>query len=72
AVCWGSIVLVGNKLGGDAYSQTLGTTVGALIFSIVIYFFTTPSLSLSIFIIGMSSGFLWSIGQRNQFSAVKY
>lgn len=72
AVCWGSIVLVGNKLGGDAYSQTLGTTVGALIFSIVIYFFTTPSLSLSIFIIGMISGFLWSIGQRNQFSAVKY
>lgn len=72
AVCWGSIVLISNKLGGDAYSQTLGTTVGALIFSMAVYFFSAPALSLPVFIVGMISGFLWTIGQRNQFGAVQY
>ena len=36
AIFWGSIVLFNVKLGGP-YSQTLGTTFGALIFSIVVY-----------------------------------
>lgn len=37
AIFWGSIVLFNVKLGGGPYSQTLGTTFGALIFSIVVY-----------------------------------
>ncbi|MER2255583.1 MAG: GRP family sugar transporter, partial [Priestia megaterium] len=39
AIFWGSIVLFNVKLGGGPYSQTLGTTLGALIFSIGIYIF---------------------------------
>ncbi|MGQ0440508.1 GRP family sugar transporter, partial [Bacillus sp. B-TM1] len=35
AIFWGSIVLFNVKLGGGPYSQTLGTTLGALIFSII-------------------------------------
>lgn len=72
AICWGSIVLVSTKLGGDAFSQTLGITFGALVFSIVLYFVYHPQITLFTFIIGVLSGIFWSIGQRNQFGAVRY
>lgn len=72
AVAWGSIVLVTVKLGGDPYSQTLGTTFGALIFSIVMYFFVHPNLSSLIWIVGLISGVFWAIGQKNQLGSVKY
>ncbi|NHM32622.1 GRP family sugar transporter [Neobacillus terrae] len=72
AVCWGSIVLVSVKLGGDAYSQTFGITIGALIFSVVLYLFVHPHLSASIMIVGFLSGIFWAVGQRNQLGAVKY
>ncbi len=45
AIFWGSIVLFNVKLGGGPYSQTLGTTFGALIFSIVVYIFMKPSIN---------------------------
>lgn len=45
AIFWGSIVLFNVKLGGGPYSQTLGTTFGALIFSIVVYIFMKPVLT---------------------------
>lgn len=72
ALCWGSIVLVSVKLGGDAFSQTLGTTVGALLFSIVLYFIVHPPLTTLIFSIGILSGIFWAVGQRNQLWTVKY
>ena len=31
ALAWGSIGLVSGKLGGNAYQQTLGMTIGALV-----------------------------------------
>lgn len=42
ALFWGSIVLFNVKLGGGPYSQTLGTTIGALIVSFVLYLFCPP------------------------------
>lgn len=72
ALCWGSIVLVSVKLGGDAFSQTLGITVGALLFSIVLYFTVHPSLDTLTFVIGILSGMFWAVGQRNQLWTVKY
>ena len=72
AIAWGSIVLVTVKLGGDSHSQTLGTTFGALLFSIVMYFIVQPNLSFLIWIVGFISGFFWSIGQKNQLSSVKF
>jgi glucose uptake protein len=72
AVTWGSIVLVGNKLGGDDNSQTVGTTFGALIFAVGVYIFTTPHMSAFVWIVGIISGIFWAIGQKNQFGAVKY
>ncbi|WNB93332.1 GRP family sugar transporter [Bacillus sp. NEB1478] len=72
AVCWGSIVLVSEKLGGDFHSQTLGMTLGALLFSIVAFFVVQPDITMTVFAIGAVSGIFWVIGQRNQFASVDY
>lgn len=72
AVSWGSIVFVSNKLGGDEDSQTLGTTIGALIFAIAVFIYKRPELSTLIWTVGFISGLFWSLGQKNQFGAVRY
>lgn len=72
ALAWGSIVLFNVKLGGGPYSQTLGTTIGAWIFSIVVFVFVQPPLSPTIFIVGIISGLFWALGQRNQLKSVGY
>lgn len=72
AIFWGSIVLFNVKLGGGAYSQLLGTTLGALIFSIVIYFVVDPVLTPKIFIVGIVSGLFWAVGQGNQLKTIEY
>ncbi|MDK4688372.1 GRP family sugar transporter [Kingella negevensis] len=35
AIVWGSMILVTTYVGGTAYHQILGITVGALIFAVV-------------------------------------
>jgi glucose uptake protein len=72
AVCWGSIVLVSEKLGGDFHSQTFGMTLGALLFSLIAFFIVQPDLNMAVFAIGVVSGIFWVIGQRNQFASVDY
>jgi glucose uptake protein len=72
AVTWGSIVLVSNKLGGDASSQTVGTTIGALFFAVVVYFIVAPELTTKVWVVGIISGLFWSVGQKNQFGAVEF
>lgn len=70
ALFWGSIVLFNVKLGGGPYSQVLGTTFGALIFSIGIYVFVRPELSPVIFGVGIVSGLFWALGQVNQLKSI--
>ncbi|MGP7819614.1 GRP family sugar transporter [Niallia sp. 01092] len=72
AIFWGSIVLLNVKIGGGAYSQTLGTTIGALLFSTIIYLFAQPQLNTTIFIVGVISGIFWAFGQSNQFKSIEY
>jgi len=72
AVSWGSIVFISNKLGGDEDSQTLGTTGGALLFAIVVFLYKRPDLSTLVWVVGFISGLFWSLGQKNQFGAVRY
>ncbi len=71
AIFWGSIVLFNVKLGGGPYSQTLGTTIGALIFSLVIYMIVQPALSPLIFVVGIISGLFWALGQSNQLKSIE-
>lgn len=69
---WGSIGFVANKIGGDAKQQTLGMTLGAFVFALVVFFFRQPHLTLPIFLIGLIGGFIWAIGQSGQFHAMKH
>lgn len=70
AIFWGSIVLFNVKLGGGPYSQTLGTTFGALIFSIVVYIFMKPVLTPTVIGVGIVSGLFWALGQANQLKSI--
>lgn len=72
AVAWGSLVLVSVKLGGNAYSQTMGITVGAFLFSLVMFFFSNPDLTPLVWSIGIVSGIFWTVGQLNQLASVKH
>ena len=69
---WGSIGLVSGKLGGDANQQTLGMTIGAFLFSLIVFFVTMPTIDGWIVVIGLMSGLCWSVGQNGQFHGMKY
>ncbi|MBP3038439.1 glucose transporter GlcU [Bacillaceae bacterium Marseille-Q3522] len=70
ALFWGSIVLINVKIGGGPHSQVLGTTIGAFIFSFVVYFVMQPLLTPFIFLIGFISGVFWALGQSNQLKSI--
>lgn len=70
ALFWGSIVLLNVKLGGGPYSQILGTTLGALVFSIGVYIFIKPVLTPVMIIVGIISGLFWALGQANQLKSI--
>lgn len=72
ALAWGSIVLVSVKLGGDSDSQTLGITIGALVFAAVVYIWVQPAVNTTAWIAGVVSGLFWAVGQKNQLGSVPH
>ncbi|MEF3352903.1 GRP family sugar transporter [Paenibacillus sp. GYB006] len=70
AIFWGSLVLVNVKIGGGPYTQTLGTTLGALLFSIGLYIYDPVHLDMKTIIIGLISGFFWVLGQGGQLKTI--
>ena len=60
-IAWGSIGLVSGKIGGSANQQTLGMTIGALLFSIVVFFVIQPTLTTATLIVGFISGLFWLV-----------
>ncbi len=71
ALTWGSLVLVSEKLGGNSYNQTLGITIGSLLFAIVMSVINPPEWTSLIWIVGIISGIGWAFGQLFQFNSVK-
>ena len=75
ALAWGSVGLISGKLGGNANQQTLGMTWGALVFSILMTLFSwqhfITNSSLKLWLVGIVSGLFWSLGQNQQFHAMK-
>ncbi|MGX7394974.1 GRP family sugar transporter [Carnobacterium mobile] len=71
AIAWGSIGLVSGKLGGTAHQQTLGMTIGAMVFAVGVYFVYQPALDAKLLIVGLVSGFFWTLGQNQQFKSMK-
>ena len=45
ALFWGSMILFTVYIGGTAYSQILGITVGALLFASLNYLFSDPEIT---------------------------
>lgn len=71
-LAWGSIGLVSGKMGGSAHQQTLGMTIGAFLFSLVVFLVKQPLLTPWILLIGFLSGLFWCVGQNGQFHAMSY
>ncbi|EPH93642.1 MULTISPECIES: GRP family sugar transporter [unclassified Enterococcus] len=71
-LAWGSIGLVSGKIGGDANQQTLGMTIGAFLFSLIVFFVVGPTITPWVFLIGFLSGLAWSVGQNGQFHGMKF
>lgn len=71
AFAWGSIGLLSNKLGGTAYQQTFGMTIGAFLFSAGVYVVYRPVINYFIIIVGFLSGLLWAVGQHKQFQTMQ-
>ena len=69
---WGSIGFVSNKIGCKPNQQTLGMTLGALLFAFVVWLFVRPEMSVSLWVFGIIGGMLWSMGQNGQFRAMQY
>ncbi|MCB5952081.1 GRP family sugar transporter [Enterococcus sp. BWT-B8] len=69
---WGSIGLVSGRIGGDANQQTLGMTIGAGVLSVIIFILMRPVIMLPVIVVGLLSGLLWSVGQNQQFHAMKF
>ncbi|WP_225047054.1 GRP family sugar transporter [Lacticaseibacillus kribbianus] len=72
ALAWGSIGLVSAKLGGNAYQQTLGMTLGALVFGIGTWLIAQPAMDAKVWALGILSGLFWALGQSQQFQTMKY
>ncbi|VWX38334.1 glucose uptake protein [Exiguobacterium oxidotolerans] len=71
ALMWGTLPLVVSKLGGSTEQQIIGTTLGALAFALVTFFFVSPEMSTTAWVAGLFSGAFWALGQMNQFAAFK-
>ncbi|ANZ70107.1 glucose transporter GlcU [Pediococcus claussenii] len=72
AIMWGSIGLVSGRLGGSAPQQTMGMTMGAVVFALVTLVIYHPTLDGKIWIAGLISGLFWAVGQFNQFTSMKH
>lgn len=75
ALAWGSVGLVGTKMGGSASQQTFGMTLGALLFGLsTMFFYVIPHgfvLDGKIWLVGFVSGLFWALGTAGQFTAYK-
>jgi glucose uptake protein len=69
---WGSIGLVSGKMKGDANQQTLGMTLGAFVFSVVVFLVTKPAIDGWILLIGLLAGICWAVGQNGLFHGMQY
>lgn len=52
ALLWGCMPIVITKIGGTTRQQTMGITMGALLFALIALGFTTPSFSVGTLVIG--------------------
>lgn len=71
ALLWGTVPLIITKFGGSTRQQTMGMTLGALTFAVIVFFFTDPVYTLKTVGISFITGCLWTVGQMFQLQAFK-
>ena len=78
ALFLGSNSVITAKIDGKPSQGTLGTTIGAVMFAVLVsLFYTVPNAGWAfafdarIWLVGLCSGVFWTIGSFGQFSALK-
>lgn len=70
ALGWGLMPVLASLTQSKPKEQLLGTTFVAFIFGFCFFCIKQPGINLSIFLVGLSSGCVWAIGQRLQFESI--
>lgn len=71
ALGWGLMPVLAKRNGGNSYDQLLGTTIGAAVLSVMLTLIMNVKFELPVFLVSLSSGLFWSIGQLLQFKALE-
>lgn len=69
---FGLIPVVGTLIGGKPTEQSMGIALGGFVFSLAVFLFRRPELSMPVFLIGFLSGVFWSVGSIGQFVGINY
>ncbi|MFL2081731.1 GRP family sugar transporter [Latilactobacillus sakei] len=68
AITWGVLPLAVAKVKGRPINQILGTAVGTLLVSSIVYVIMRPELSAASFFLAALAGAFWIIGQLGQYT----
>ncbi|MCI1832463.1 MAG: GRP family sugar transporter [Bifidobacterium sp.] len=71
SILWGLYSLIIPKIGGNSGQQTLGVTLGALLFAVLSFPFTPHHYTTLNVVVSMVSGFIWAIGCLYQVKSFK-
>lgn len=72
ALSFGLVPVVGTFIGGKPVQQTMGISLGAFVFALIVVLIRKPELNTHIFLISFISGILWAIGSIGQFKGITY
>ncbi|KMY49713.1 GRP family sugar transporter [Peribacillus loiseleuriae] len=68
---WGLMPIIANLKKSNPEEQLLGTSISALLFSVVLFIIIKPEISGISFCVSFISGGFWSIGQLLQFTGIR-
>ncbi|EIA19344.1 GRP family sugar transporter [Listeria fleischmannii] len=71
ALLWGIMPLIITKVGGTARQQTMGVTLGAFGFALIVFAFRKPDFTVETLVVSFITGCLWSVGQMFQLQSFK-
>lgn len=71
ALLWGIMPLIITKVGGTARQQTMGVTLGAFVFALIVFAFRKPDFTAETLVVSFITGCLWSVGQMFQLQSFK-
>ncbi|WP_125714216.1 GRP family sugar transporter [Companilactobacillus kedongensis] len=71
AIAWGILPLTVARINGKPINQILGTAVGTLTVSIVVFLVMRPTISIISFLLAALAGGFWIIGQLGQYNAYR-